>query len=68
VVTTFLAGERLAGVHGVELGLIDPAGWASEFRPAVIDLHELGQAGRVIGVLGLEFFEGEFAHGLNPLP
>jgi hypothetical protein len=53
----FLAGESAPRTHHVEIGKRATAG-AENVRSAVVDFHELGETGRVIGIFGLELFEG----------
>lgn len=61
VVAAFLAGERAPVGHRVEMGM-DAAAGAVDLRPAVLHVHDLAKARRVIRVFGLEILERVLAH------
>lgn len=61
VVSAFLAGEGAALAHHVELRA-NATGRAENLSPTEVDLHEFGQASRVVGISGLERLEGIFRH------
>jgi hypothetical protein len=69
VVAAKLAHEGPALLQWVKLRVRATAG-AANFGPAVIDLHQLGEARRVIRVNGLKLLEsvGSWLHGCYPLP
>ena len=41
---------------------IDPTSGARELGSAVAHIHDLVQTGSIVGVFGLELFEGEMRH------
>lgn len=67
VVATFLTGIRLARVHRVEAGF-NAACRTCDLSTAVVDFHELSEARRIIGILGLKLFECVFSHVGYPRP
>lgn len=62
MVAALLASEGSALVHHVKIRL-DAARWAKNLGPAVVNLHQLSEARRVVGIFGLELFESVFGHG-----
>lgn len=66
MMAAFLTGVSLAGVHRVEAGLLYTAAGASDFRAAIIDFHELGQARRIVWIFALKLFEGVSGHNRYP--
>jgi hypothetical protein len=46
----------------MKLGALDAATPTSDLGPAVVDFHQLGEAGGIIRVFGLKLFEGVFGH------
>ena len=66
VMSTFLTGESLASIHRVKLGFLDATAGAGDFGAAVVHLHQLSQASRVVRILGLKLFEGVLGHGRCP--
>jgi hypothetical protein len=64
VVAAKLANEGPALFQGMEFRLSATAG-AANFGPAVVHLHQLGEARRVIGVNLLKLLEGVFGHDGN---
>jgi hypothetical protein len=66
MVPALLAGIGPALSHRVEFSPQRATAGACDFGAAVVDLHQLGEAGRVVRIFGLELFEGVFGHGLSP--
>lgn len=60
VMAALLAGKRAPLRHRMKLGPINAAGRAGDLGAPVVDFHQLGEAGRVVRIFGLELFEGVF--------